>query len=154
MHLQYITPLAVDALVAQDATAYCYAVARAVASVLPVPAAPVESASVFFDETHEEIAEKIVGTFNEARPLDFNKTLATAKSLWMVRYGTLHDAADDAIIEGLSVAPTLFDFFGATAFVSNEDRDYLVENHKEVLKTVGMCIKAARKMHAGFVAGA
>lgn len=153
MHLQFIAPSTVDAIVAQDATAYRFAVARAVASVLPVPASPVESANVFFKENHEEIAEKIVGTFNEARPLDFDQTMDAAKALWMVRYATVHDAADDAIIEGLMIKPSLLDFFGATPFLSVQQRDFLLENHQEVLKTMGQCIKAARKMHACFITG-
>ena len=60
MHLQYIAPATIDAIVSQDSTAYRFAVARAVASVLPVPAAPVESAAVYFKDIHFEMAEKII----------------------------------------------------------------------------------------------
>lgn len=153
MHLQYITPQNLDALLAQDPKAYLFAVARGVASVLPVPASPIENPGMHFDASHAEVAEKIIGTFNEARPLDFTKTLEAAKVFWLVRYATLHDAADDSIIEGLVVTPSIFDLFGATVYVPYEMRDYLAENFKAVLPTVGLCIKVSRKMHAAIVAG-
>lgn len=151
MHLQYINPTTIDAIVSQDNVSYRFAVARAVASVLPVPAAPVESAAVYFCDIHTEMAEKIISTFNEAKPLDIDQALEEAKVFWMTRYGTVHDAADDYLIEGLTIKPTLLDLFSGTAFMPSSMRDYLCENYTKVLPTVGMCIKAARKMHAAFV---
>ena len=151
MHLQYIAPATIDAIVAQDNTAYRFAVARAVASVLPVPAAPMESAAVYFKDIHFEMAEKILATFNEAKPVNLDEALELTKMFWTVRYATVHDAADDALVEGLVVKPTLFDLVGATAFMTNDQRDYLCENYAAVLSTLGLCIKAARKMHAAYI---
>lgn len=151
MHLQYIPPITIDAIVAQDSKAYMYAVARATASVLPIPPSPVLNAQVYFNEYHLEMSQKIVACFNEAKPLSIDTAVSLAKMFWLIRYSTVHDAADDSLVEGLVVKPCLMDLFGATAFMSNEQRDYLLENHTKVLTTVGMCIKAARKMHTAFL---
>lgn len=152
MHLQYIPEQTIQAIVAQDARAYLTAVARAVAGVLPIPATPVDNPQAYFRENHAEISEKMISTFNEARPLSsVEGAVALAGVFWSFRYATVHGVADDCIIEGLSTKPCLLDFFSCTGFFPNELRDYLCDHVAEVLTSLGGCIKAARTMHAAYI---
>lgn len=144
MHLQYLTPQTQETLVRAPAQAYAQAVALAAAFAVVVPTAPVDDINTYAVGATEQALCRVVGIFNEVRPLDCEATMALALGLWKARYEVAHGLILEKVQEVSAASP--LDLFGIGFCVSFEASKALCDNAAAIMPVLGACIRAARQI--------
>lgn len=107
-----------------------YAVATAIASNGPLPSSPVDSPSGYYADNVAASFNSLISEFNENIIIDVSLASATARSLWTLRYQTVHTPL-------LALYSKKWDFFcgftGVELVFSDQDYVEMTKYKKEIL---------------------
>ena len=144
MHLQYLSAATQERLVTAPAAAYVAAVAIAAGFSVTIPTAPVQDITAYAEGAVNQAVDKVVGIFNEVRPLDIDASVRFARQVYTARYEVAHglmlEKTGEANFGGV------LDLFGIGLCVSAEFVQQLSDNSAAIMKVLPACITAARQI--------
>lgn len=146
MHLQYLTPQTQEALLRAPKEAYSLAVAITAGFSMTIPTAIVDNVDQYLHGATEEAILRVVGVFNEARPVNIDETVAIAIQVWRSRYEVAHGLILETV--GACAANSPLDLFGIGFCLTPEVTKRMSDNAAAIMPVLGACIKAARQITA------
>lgn len=144
MQLKFITPQTQDSMMAVKRVSYMAAVAIAAGFSVPVPVSPVTNFDEYVKTATSTLISKVIGVFNEVRPVDINETIDFATRVYKARYEVAHGLMLEQT--GAANFCGVLDLFGIGLCLTKENNEVLHENAPEIMLVLGAVIKAARQI--------